>query len=146
MNTSTKQTENLAECGNKSKPLLQAVFLQNYISYGLKGRVEWKHKNKIHSVELYGILPNDLQIENPYGGFDYCSYEDFKPILKPFSDYAEILEITDEMNDYEIQMIEDSPDLIKRLPFDVIEKMFKNHIDVFGLINFGLAVSVHDVV
>jgi len=27
MNTSTKQTENLAECGNKSKPLLPAVFL-----------------------------------------------------------------------------------------------------------------------
>ena len=27
MNTSTKQTENLAECGNKSKPLLQAGFL-----------------------------------------------------------------------------------------------------------------------
>ena len=144
MSESTKPTLNEAENGNKSKPLLQAVFLQNYISYGLKGRVEWKHK--IHIVELYGILPNDLQIENPYGGFDYCSYEDFKPVLKPFSDYAEILEIADEMNDYEIQMIEDSPDLIKRLPFDVIEKMFKNHIDVFGLINFGLAVSVHDVV
>lgn len=26
MNTSTKQTENLAECGNKSKPLLCDVF------------------------------------------------------------------------------------------------------------------------
>jgi hypothetical protein len=32
------------------------------------------------------------------------------------------------------------------LPYDVVEKMFKNHIDVFGLINFGLAVSIHDVV
>ena len=27
MNTSTKPTLNLAECGNKSKPLLQAVFI-----------------------------------------------------------------------------------------------------------------------
>jgi hypothetical protein len=71
-----------------------------------------------------------------------------KPILRPFSDYAEILEITDEINDYEIQMLEDNPDLIKRLPlpYGVFEKMFKNHIDVFGLINFGLAVSIHDVV
>ena len=73
-------------------------------------------------------------------------FTDIKPILKPFYDYADVLEITDEMNDYEIQMIEDNPDLIKRLPYDVIEKMFKNHIDVFGLINFGLAVSTHDVV
>lgn len=28
MNTSTKQTENLAECGNKSKPLLAEVYLR----------------------------------------------------------------------------------------------------------------------
>ena len=70
---------------------------------------------------------------------------DIKPILKPFYHYADILEITDEMNDCEIQMVEDNPDLIKRLPYNVVEKMFKNHIDVFGLINFGLAVSIHDV-
>ena len=30
MNTSTKQTENLAECGNKSKPLLGDVFVVKY--------------------------------------------------------------------------------------------------------------------
>jgi len=30
MNTSTKQTENLAECGNKSKPLLAPVILKVY--------------------------------------------------------------------------------------------------------------------
>ncbi len=30
MNTSTKQTENLAECGNKSKPLLAVVLFDKY--------------------------------------------------------------------------------------------------------------------
>lgn len=31
MNTITKQTENLSECGNKSKPLLQAVRVQWHV-------------------------------------------------------------------------------------------------------------------
>lgn len=34
MNTSTKQTENLAECGNKSKPLLCDVFEKKYVIIG----------------------------------------------------------------------------------------------------------------
>ena len=35
MNTSTKQTENLAECGNKSKPLLAEVLI-SYIENDAK--------------------------------------------------------------------------------------------------------------
>jgi len=106
--------------------VLTLEHLAPYFPYGLK-----IYKSAVSQLNEFNL---------PYV-LNHC-----KPILRPFSDYTEILEITDEMNDYEIQMIEDNPDLIKRLPYDVIEKMFKNHIDVFGLINFGLAVSIHDAV
>ena len=151
MNTSTKQTENLAECGNKSKPLLQAVFLAPYLPYKLKVQFDFKRIDGITEKRKAVVNEIDLiwgrcNLNNGSISYNLEYFTDIKPILKPFYDYADVLEITDEMNDYEIQMIEDNPDLIKRLPYDVIEKMFKNHIDVFGLINFGLAVSTHDVV
>ena len=138
------------------------MFLAPYFPFKLKGRVEWKHKNKIHSVELYGILPNYLQIENPYGGLDYCSYEDFKPILKPISDLSllvieefekydgkrngkaneEIINLFCEENGVD-EIIENI--VLSSLPYECIEFMFRNHYDFFGLISEGLAVSIHDV-
>ena len=151
MNTSTKQSENLAECGNKSKPLLQAVFLAPYLPYKLKVQFDFKRIDGITEKRKAVVNEIDLiwgrcNLNNGSISYNLEYFTDIKPILKPFYDYADVLEITDEMNDYEIQMIEDNPDLIKRVPYDVIEKMFKNHIDAFGLINFGLAVSTHDVV
>lgn len=68
---------------------------------------------------------------------------DIKPILYPLSDYTKFEEILDEMTEYEISMINDNPDLVKRLPYDVIEKMLKNHIDIFGLIYSDLAINAN---
>jgi hypothetical protein len=48
MNTSTKQTENLAECGNKSKPLLCDVF-----SFGISTKKDTLTLRK----SSYKILP-----------------------------------------------------------------------------------------
>ena len=75
----------------------------------------------------------------------YVEISQCKLILKPLTDYSEILEITDEMTDFEISMIDENPDLIKRISYEAIEKMFKHHIDIFGLIEKGLAISIHDV-
>jgi hypothetical protein len=145
MKNDTKPALPEAENGNKSKPLLQAVFFAPYLPYSVKIAYDYFGDTQ-EIATLIGVEDRNgetrLQINT--GGSALLKY--CKLVLKPFSDYTEILEITDEMNDYEIQMIEDNPDLIKRLPYDVVEKMFKNHIDVFGLINFGLAVSIHDVV
>lgn len=66
-----------------------------------------------------------------------------KPILYPLSDYEKFDEILDEMSDFEIQMIEDNPNLTKRLSYDVIEAMFRNHIDIYGLIESGLAIDIN---
>lgn len=141
MSEGTKQTENTAENGNKSKPMLQAVFLAPYLTYGLK----IEHPTFKIGVRKISELKNLGQTNIEISHRMFVQISECKPVLNPFSDYSEIQEITDEMNDYEIMMVEDNPDLIKRLPYDVIEKMFKNHIDIFGLINFGLAISIHDV-
>ena len=126
------------------------IKLTPYLAYNLKF-VTANKKPRETKFSLCSGLTTESN-KSSFGSKQYTGISEYKifnktflPVLKPFSDYAEILEITDEMNDYEIQMIEDNPDIIKRLPYDVIEKMFKHHIDIFGLINFGLAISIHEV-
>jgi hypothetical protein len=50
MNTSTKQTENLAKCSDKSKPLLVAVTCQ------LTERFSTKNRDKVNDEVRYKIL------------------------------------------------------------------------------------------
>jgi hypothetical protein len=68
-----------------------------------------------------------------------------KPILYPLSDYEKFNEIVLEMSNYEIIMIDNNPDLVKRLSYEVIELMFKNHIDIHGLIGKGLAININEI-
>lgn len=72
-------------------------------------------------------------------------FTEIKLILRPFSEYSSILEITEEMTDFEIQMIEENPDLLFRLSYDVINLMCKHHIDIYGLINHGLAIDINNL-
>ena len=123
----------------ETKPLLTTVFLAPYLPYGLQTKFRLSDVISV-STEKDEIRDKELNENSFEFVLKYC-----KLILKPFDDYAEILDITDEMTDYEIQMIEDNPDMIKRLSYEVLLKMFENHIDVFGLIKNGLAISIHDV-
>jgi hypothetical protein len=140
MKTENQNNSENPKVGNISKPLLTTVFLSPYLPYGLNTKYRLSdvinvcsEKDEIRNKELNGNTFDFV--------LRYC-----KLILKPFDDYSKILDITDEMTGYEIQMIEDNPDMIKRLSYEVLLKMFENHIDVFGLINYGLAISVHDIV
>lgn len=147
---------------------LELKHIVGYLPYGLKGLVRWEHKNKTHIVHLYGILQNDLQIENPYGGLDYSSYEDFKPILRPLSDLTkeiefngvkfapiEWFEIGDDSNDSQeydhgnIKLIKTLEGISKYnisndvlfLPHGVVQKLYEWHFDIHGLIEKGLAID-----
>jgi hypothetical protein len=108
--------------------------LEELMLYGNNLKVLWQ--GDIIKVEGYDFLNNSIILERIN-----VKLSDIKPILRPLSNYEDIDEILNEMNDYEIIMIEDNPDLIKRLSYDVIELMFKNHIDIFGLIPKGLAID-----
>jgi len=145
------------QSGNSHNHMLCSGFLAPYFPYDL--RLIYKDCQTLRKRKATLTAISKIDIETTYKkkingcsgdligwtGHNNVSEMQVKLILKPFEDYSKILEITDEMNDYEIQMIEDNPDMIKRLGYDVIEKMLKHHIDIFGLINKRLAVSIHDV-
>ena len=65
----------------------------------------------------------------------------FKLELKPFEEYLNIGEIIGEMTQFELEVLGKNPDLIGGISYDVVEKMLKHHIDIWGLINQGLAVK-----
>ncbi len=130
-----------------------------YLPYKLKGQVRWEHLNRTHNVELYGILPNDLEIENPYGGHDYCDYDDFKPILRPISDLnKEIIRNGNKVIDIENMFLPcGERDILKswteqnkcwlgtQISYLIYEQLFEWHYDVFGLIESGEAVDINKI-
>ena len=153
----TKQTENLAECGNKSKPLLQAVFLTPYLTYRLKGQVFQYKIDRIKNryEEMTGI--EMWQEKNKYWGvttksnsrINLCS---FKPILIPISDFYDINApaFIDTNFDIPTQLV--LVDLCTKkqhysgIKYSDMQEFLREHIDVFNLIEQDLAVSIHDVV
>lgn len=163
MKNDTKPTENTAENGNKSKPLLQAVFLQNYISYGLKVQVESIDGKEIsHLTGL--IIKNGFEIAQ-ISNTDYylCSPEEndfsIKLILRELSDLKKdeffdlYMDLCEEMESISCEYLLEA--LINKTKYDLdITKlepleswMYKNHFDwKYNLIEKGLAVSLRDVV
>jgi len=55
MNTSTQQTEHLAECGNKSKPLLAVVFNKILCNFGFH-QFTCKMQD---CIDEFGYIPMD---------------------------------------------------------------------------------------
>lgn len=66
MNTSTKLTENLAECGNKSKPLLCNGYRQGNL---------FKIENDIHFHNVLEIQNGSLSFDDFYGDAEDSEYE-----------------------------------------------------------------------
>ena len=150
MKTSTKQTENLAECGNKSKPLLQAVFLAPYLPFKLQGHYLLSDVVNTPKDEL---RDKSLTIAN----FDFfLKYA--TPKLKPLGDLTKDEKTCDEINEFlEPNGLEINNFLLLKNSLNavaisweemqnVLNILYREHYDVFGLINKRLAVSVHDVV
>jgi hypothetical protein len=64
-----------------------------------------------------------------------------KLILRPFRSFVTFTEILEEMTDDEVELFKDGTYDARNLSYFVLDKMFKNHIDVFNLIPRGLAVN-----
>lgn len=119
-----------------------------------------------------GYADKDLYIPLGDGDFDgfilrnentYADVKSFcKPILKPISDLSILVieefekydgKINGKANDEIINLFceENGVDeiieniVLSSLPYECVEYIFKNHYDFFGLIEKGLAVSIHDV-
>jgi hypothetical protein len=127
---------------------LELKHIAPYLPYKLKAKFpETNRKNcKKYVVGTIGYLFSNCSI----GCYDTVnSYPDnFKPILRPLWQYKDIN--SDAMNDLNC----DLPDqiLINQLahrdadlsciPYSTAEICFKNHIDIFGLIDKNLAIPI----
>jgi len=103
---------------------------------------------KIGFIKKVSVYLNYVKYEignKTFGLKPHYSTEKFKPILHPLSDYEKFDEIVLEMSNYDMSIIDENPDMVKRLPYDIIELMFKNHIDIYGLIKEGLAININNL-
>lgn len=73
------------------------------------------------------------------------SYAEIKLVLHPFKHYSTVEGITDEMTTWQIEMIEDNPNVTELMSYEVVNLMFKHHIDYFGLIPAGLAINKNNI-
>ena len=131
---------------------LKLKYVAPYLPYGLEchvmGLVEDDYADNPVPIltKLVGLYTDTKKSE--YAECSHAEYTDsvfietdLFPILRPLSEYSKIIDIVDEMSDYHIKVIKDNPDMVKMLPYYIVEEMLENHIDIFGLIPKGLAID-----
>jgi hypothetical protein len=119
--------------------------------------------NKLELKHLACYLPYGLKMSDSKGSIFYLSttsnmlgegiegrdihtcFQYYKPILRPIED------LYNEETDCGIKIVHyfnfrTSVKLdCRNFPYHVMEQLFKNHFDVFGLIDKGLAISYNDL-
>ena len=151
-----------AESNNLVKPLLQAVFLAPYLPFKLKGTYKEyldKEKTDLGSYEEEELTGLNFKEEKIFLTFGYVTEkDDFVPHLKPLGDLTKDVKTCDEINEFlEPNGLEINNFLLLKNSLNavaisweemqnVLNILYREHYDVFGLINKRLAVSLHDVV
>lgn len=127
---------------------LEIKHLAPYLPYGLKAKFQAKNKKtcRKYVIGTISVMYSDCSI---------CCYDtvnatpdNFKPILRPLSDYADIN--SDAMNSLNCDMSEQinlnefaiGYICLGSLYQSTYDLCLKNHIDVFGLIDQGLALPL----
>lgn len=135
--------------------------LAPYLPYKLK----WifQGDDTIHEVVGLDMTVEGLHLFSPDGSFGRCSFDQGKPLLRRPENVSkeELIEsgldclmvtgigkynITreysdDDINRYDIHHFGEDTDI----PYDVIKILFSLHVDVFGLIESGLAIDVNTI-
>jgi hypothetical protein len=137
---------------------LKPEHIAPYLPYEIK--VKGKNSNEIAEVQSLSPNVNGLKLTNNRYHEDI---ENFVLVLRPLSDLTKEIEYGDESfipleylkekvsvcdaeRDF-LDFYEDNknPDKIKFAPYTIMQKLFEWHIDVFELIDEGLAVDYNDV-
>ena len=127
---------------------LETKHLAPYLPYKLKGIYEMSSKQKqetLQAIDTLGKCRTDEDLR-------WFEIKMFKPILQPlFNDNF----------DYTIFLMDNFPEekwadayndimngvgfgvKIEQIPYELHEFLFQNHIDVFGLIEKGLAIDIN---
>lgn len=135
---------------------LELKHLSPYLPY----KLYFLMQDGVTKLIMIGIKDNKVIVFDGFSSFIEMS--ESKPILRPISDLEKIIEIefsklddfkSSEYNSEIIELfcfenisfeVELSTYDLSKLPYKCIEFMFKNHYDIFGLIEKGLAISIHD--
>lgn len=132
---------------------LELKHLAPYLPYNLHGFICTKRGDNFE-VELHLLSQYTLQTSPSIFGYTYCSYNDFKPILRPLSDLTKEIEYNGERfvpnlhKDFKIFVQADMDYFLSNIifaPFIQIQHLFQWHFDVFGLIDAGLAVDMNSL-
>ena len=133
--------------GTATKMKLELKHLAPYLPYGLKGLCKRPPHYESFEIncKLLGLSPMLIvkcydKSGNKWKGKDELLFTEFKPILRPLSDLA--LEDAKEHNYPDEGHLERSL-LSGHAPYSVWIEFVKEHYDVFGLIEKGLAIDIN---
>jgi hypothetical protein len=136
---------------------LELKHLANYLPFRLK--IKTDYKNMVHEMLAIHIQLQKVDTRN----LGWCKFCEIKPIFHPFSDLEKEIEvdgvkfnpieiILDEINSMVVGGDEYTKEEVIKMCNNsyyaeswISERLFEWHFDVFGLIEKGLAISIHDV-
>jgi hypothetical protein len=132
---------------------LDLKHLAPYLPYGLDVKTD-----KYGVTKLLAVSKIHLYIDFLYYRI---SYDKVKPILRPLSNFGDSddtrkvhefiglgkwCDFYDEYFRVWFDDLENVDKLILQAPYEIFNYFLANHFDVFGLIEQGLAISIHDLV
>jgi len=139
--------------------------LAPYTPYGLKMK-KWFHTHrneelKFEIVKVKGVVIGKygLEVHSSCSGFSN-SIDKHQPILRPLSYLTKYIEYNGERfipfdelmkysdyEDYLDMVIQDKYELNTpvRWPYELVQKLFEWHFDLFGLIEKGLAIDINEI-
>lgn len=130
--------------------------LAPYLPYGLKWVLieEYPDGTEI-TTHLMGSLSIDFEGHEEWWnieGDNYLLTDDYKPILRPLSEYKKFEDIMDEFSEYSESVFQQNffgvfSDInlskFDHINYTIMTLFFKHHFDVFGLIDKGLAIDIN---
>lgn len=120
--------------------------IEHLLPYGKNLNLMWE--GVVCNLEGFDFINNKVILERVN-----CNLEDVKPILRPLSDIVSFLEnehrevITkgEENWIYLLDYHNLKPIDMLNAPFSIFSIFVKNHFDVFGLIEKGLAINYNEI-
>lgn len=128
---------------------LELRYLACYLPYKLE--VHFEGEDLPHELIGLDITERGAQLLSPYNDYGTCSLDRFKPILRPLSAYKNLFgkALIDLNCDLETQIqiteFANQDRSLNSISYDAYNELVKAKVDVFGLIEKGLAADATKV-
>ena len=115
---------------------LELKHLAPYLPYGLKGKWDTVIASSIWELDCEILEPDYTNLKNPV--YSYFGKNPCMPILRPLSDLTTNAFVFKK----DLEHIKIHKEVIT-MRYYVVEYLFQNHYDVFGLIEQKLAIDIN---